>query len=171
MADEGFLRRWSRLKAGEEAAPAPVDAAAPAEIAAPVEVAPEELPPPPTLADAAALQHDSDFSAFVASNVDAAVRRLAMKKLFSDPHFHGHDGLDIYMGDYTIPSPVSADMFEQLAHSKSVFRKLDDAIEQLDAALVPDASQSIAHAEEAASAPPAESEVQPPAAPPDQEVA
>lgn len=146
MANEGFLSRWARLKARPELAepvapvavtpvvpPAPALAPAPAPmVAEAAPIAAVELPPP-TLADAAALTADADFSTFVAKNVDAAVRRLAMKKLFADPHFQGHDGLDIYMGDYNLPSPVSADMLAQMTHNKNIFASLDKAIEQVDA--------------------------------------
>ena len=108
MPNEGFLQRWSRLKAEPAApeAPAPVAAAPVAE--APLASAPDEAPALPTLADAAALDAGSDYSAFVGRGVDSAVRRLAMKKLFADPHFNLIDGLDIYMGDYNLPDPVSA---------------------------------------------------------------
>jgi hypothetical protein len=128
VSEDGFLRRWSRLKRGEELSAAPVSVPLAAPVPAFVDVPAAEAPPPPTLADAAALHSGSDFSAFVGRNVDAAVRRLAMKKLFADAHFKGHDGLDIYMGDYNLPSPVSADMFEQLAHSKRMFGKLGEAL-------------------------------------------
>ena len=115
MADEGFLQRWSRLKTQGEAPPAGV--------AVPVEAADTKgnvLPAPaPTLEDVAALTHDSDYSGFLGSGVDTAVRRLAMKKLFSDPHFNVVDGLDIYMGDYNKPDPVSPAMLAALQHAQS----------------------------------------------------
>lgn len=141
MSEEGFLRRWSRLKTAPESAPAapPASAPAPAPMpAAPVLAEPpvpvEELAPPPTMADALALTPDADFSAFVARNVDAAVRRLALKTLFADPHFHGHDGLDTYMADFNVASPLAPGMLDQLAHSRSVFGKFDAALEELVAA-------------------------------------
>jgi hypothetical protein len=130
VSDDGFLRRWSRLKRGGEVEveAEPVFVPDCAHLPVVVDAPAVDAPPPPTLEDAAALHSGSDFSAFVGRNVDAAVRRLAMKKLFADAHFQGHDGLDIYMGDYNLPSPVSADMFEQLAHSKRMFGKLDEAL-------------------------------------------
>ena len=147
MSDEGFLRRWARLKAQPEEAVEAVVAPAVAPAVAPVKVTPAVAPAVPdvpsaelaplapadvpllTIADAAALTADSDFSGFVAKNVDAVVRRLAMKKLFADPHFHGHDGLDIYMGDYTLPSPVSAEMLAEMSHNKNLFARLDEVID------------------------------------------
>jgi len=112
---EGFLRRWSRLKATGEPEPAVPDPvpAAPANSAEPA--------PLPTLADVAQLGADADFSRFVAPDVDSAVRRLALKKLFADPHFNAIDGLDIYMGDFTKADPIPAAMMAALQHARSVF--------------------------------------------------
>ncbi|WP_366925999.1 DUF3306 domain-containing protein [Acidovorax sp. 16-64-162] len=124
MAD-GFLGRWSQRKRDvregkplQEPAPAPVPlepAAAPGSRpqavnaqAAPVpatSAAAAAEPPPPTLADAQALTSDSDFKPFVARGVAPEVRNAAMKKLFADPHYNVMDGLDIYIGDYSIPDP------------------------------------------------------------------
>ncbi len=121
--DDGFFSRWSRRKqavrAGqplppepvEPVAEAPVPAAAPAPAvasAAPVE---REAPPAPTLDDVARLTPEADFSRFVAPDVSSEVRNAAVKKLFADPRFNVMDGLDTYIDDYSIPSPLSkADM-------------------------------------------------------------
>jgi hypothetical protein len=165
MSNEGFLQRWSRLKteppAPEPAAPLPVTVTAPPPDAPQLEV------PPPTLADAAALGADSDYSAFVARGVDSAVRRLAMKKLFADPHFNVIDRLDIYMNDYNLPSPVSPAMLASLSHARSVFGRIEEALE-LDTADA-DAGAADAAPAVAAEAPPAEEAHALP--PPDQEVA
>jgi Protein of unknown function (DUF3306) len=113
---EGFLRRWARLKSTgepEALAPEPPTAPAPAVVA--------ERTPMPTLADVARLGADADFSRFVAPEVDAAVRRLALKKLFADPHFNAIDGLDIYMSDFTRADPIPAAMMAALQHARSVF--------------------------------------------------
>ena len=139
MTGDGFLRRWSRLKAsgGEaEAAerpvsppvPAPPAPAPPAPVPTPVAARAEALPesrPLPTLEDAARLTPDADFSSFVAKDVDKSVQRLALKKLFADPHFHVMDGLDMYMDDYNKPSPVSAAMLAALDHARSALRYPD----------------------------------------------
>jgi hypothetical protein len=93
---------------------APVDAAA----------EPPATRPQPTMDDVATLDADSDFSAFVARGVDQAVRRGALKKLFADPHFNTMDGLDVYIDDYTKPSPMSEAMLASLKHAKSVFMKM-----------------------------------------------
>lgn len=144
MLNESFLQRWSRLKAAPEA-PAPAAHALPTAGAARAEadIEPETDPatPLPTLADAAMLDAGSDYSAFVARGVDADVRRLAMKKLFADPHFNRIDGLDIYMGDYTVASPVSPAMLASLSHARSVFARIN---ELLDPAAAADAASSLA---------------------------
>jgi hypothetical protein len=136
MPNEGFLQRWSRLKADPAAAEPPVVSApvvsdlAPAP-PAPLAEAPAAEVPLPTLADAAQLNADSDYSAFVARGVDSSVRRLALKKLFADPHFNLGDGLDIYMGDYNLPSPVSDEMLASLDHAKNLFVRVEEAVEAL----------------------------------------
>jgi hypothetical protein len=147
MSEEGFLRRWARRKTeiqeGRALAPAPepepqaapqstpepaVSALAesrPGEAAAAPASAPAQAPAPalPTMEDVALLDADSDFSSFVARGVDQAVRRGALKKLFADPHFKLMDKLDVYIDDYTKPSPVSEAMLASLAHAKSVFMR------------------------------------------------
>ncbi|SNS10375.1 Protein of unknown function [Noviherbaspirillum humi] len=120
MAAESFFQKWSRRKAeareAEQASPAETQAAPPA---------PTEPLPAPTLDDVAALTPESDFSRFVARDVDEGVRRSAMKKLFTDPHFNVMDGLDIYIDDYTKSDPIPAAMLAGLLHAKSVLNPLD----------------------------------------------
>lgn len=115
-APENFFRRWARRKAESDSAPH----VAPAK-SLPVARSPGELKlsAPPTLADVGILGPDANYSGFIASGLDRTVHRAAMKKLFSDPHFNRMDGLDIYIDDYTKPSPVSAAMLACLAHAKS----------------------------------------------------
>ena len=128
-APDGFLSRWSRRKeqarSGVAEAPealpvAPEPADAP--VAARAEPAPpQELPaaaPLPTLADVAQLTRESDYSRFVAGGVDEGVKRAAMKKLFTDPHFNVMDGLDTYIDDYGIPDPLPPGMLQQMAQSR-----------------------------------------------------
>lgn len=140
MADaDGFLARWSRRKAGaREAAPLP-EPALPVEAAAavtapapqpplerPAEPAP--APPPPTMAEAQALTPTSDFSRFVARDVDGPVRNAALKNLFSDPHFNVMDGLDTYIDDYGIPDPLPPGMLEKMVQGQflGLFKSPDE---------------------------------------------
>jgi hypothetical protein len=95
-----FLRRWSRLKRQAAISPEPPAPAA-------------ELPPLETLS------MDSDFGAFMRGKVEEKVRRAALKKLFSDPHFNVMDGLDIYVGDYSQEDPIPQAMLEQLEHARA----------------------------------------------------
>jgi hypothetical protein len=76
--------------------------------------------PPPTLDDVAGLNPDSDFSAFVRRDVAPAVKNAAMKKLFADPHFNVMDGLDIYIDDYSIPSPLSEQDLKKMVAAQFV---------------------------------------------------
>lgn len=145
MSEEGFFRRWARLKStGPEDEPATAHATAPqpaTAAATPVQHgAPALRPDPsaagqpqaqaktlPTLEDAARLTPDADFSAFVGKGVDKSVQRLALKTLFADPHFNLIDGLDVYMNDYNKASPLTPVMLASLQHAQGlVARLLDD---------------------------------------------
>ncbi|MBA4213097.1 MAG: DUF3306 domain-containing protein [Polaromonas sp.] len=138
--DDNFFSRWSRRKVqvrtGEPLppepppAPAPVVVAVPAAVVAPaapvapVAAQPPEPPPALTLDDVARLTPESDYSAFVARSVSPDVRNAAVKKLFTDPHYNIMDGLDIYIDDYSQPSPLSmADMAKMVG---AQFLKLVD---------------------------------------------
>jgi len=138
--DDNFFSRWSRRKvqvrSGESLPPEPVApppkvAAVPVAVVAtptvaeptPAEKA-EEAPPTLTLDDVAKLTPESDFSSFVARGVPANVRNAAVKKLFADPHFNVMDGLDIYIDDYSKPSPLSATEMAKMVGAQ--FLKLVD---------------------------------------------
>jgi hypothetical protein len=132
VSEEGFLRRWARRKAESrtDVAPLPEPVAPVADYPSPIVPPPVAAPEParlPTMDDVAQLTSESDFSAFVARGVDAAVRRTALKKLFADPHFNAMDGLDVYIDDYTKPSPVTEAMLASLEHAKRVFHSVVDA--------------------------------------------
>jgi hypothetical protein len=166
MPEEGFLRRWARVKAsgGEAVAEAPRPAAPAAPAAPPAVIEPARQPalagepvqPAPTLEDAARLTPTSDFSAFVSQGVDKDVRRLALKKLFADPHFNVMDRLDMYMDDYNKPDPVSATMLAALEHARGVLRRPEEVqaeLARLAARDAPAAAPAQALAEEPAEEP------------------
>jgi hypothetical protein len=92
---EPFLARWSRLKK-EEKLPATEEKPAPA------------LPPVEKLTP------ESDFSGFMNPKVEDALRRVALKKLFSDPHFNLPDPYEAYSGDWTGGEPISEEMLATL---------------------------------------------------------
>ncbi len=123
MPDEtGFLSRWSRRKAQakdgtavpEEVPPAPVLPAVTADATA----APVPSEPAPTLADVHALTRESDYSRFVAGDVETRVKNAALKKLFNDPHFNVMDGLDTYIDDYGLPDPLPQALLRQMAQTQ-----------------------------------------------------
>ena len=120
---EGFLRRWARLKEASRqgvdaeaaaglvpeekpAAPAPVEAAEPPEPQAPL--GDEDMPPLESLGE------DSDYSAFMSPGVSPDLRQKALRQLFRSPKFNITDGLDDYCEDFTKWRPlgdiVTADM-------------------------------------------------------------
>jgi Protein of unknown function (DUF3306) len=137
--DSNFFSRWSRRKVqvrtGEQlpaeppvkpAAPVSVVVAPPATVpvAAPQDDTPAEQAPALTLEDVARLTPESDYSAFVARGVSPDVRNAAVKKLFTDPHYNVMDGLDIYIDDYSQPSPLSATEMARMVGAQ--FLKLVD---------------------------------------------
>jgi hypothetical protein len=81
-----------------------------------------EIPPALTLEDAQALTPESDFKPFLAGNVAPEVKNAALKKLFADPHFNVMDGLDTYIDDYSVSTPVPENVLRQMASAK--FMKL-----------------------------------------------
>lgn len=128
-SDDGFLSRWSRRKADvrqgrpleEPQVPAPKTAVVePSKPQAAEAPNPVETQPSPTLAQAAQLTPESDFTAFVARGVTPEVKNAAMKKLFSDPHFNVMDGLDIYIDDYTQPDPLPLAMLRQMTSAQTM---------------------------------------------------
>jgi len=130
--DETFLSRWSRRKhavAREVAAPAGVPATAepgahavPASSTSPAAPA-TETPLPPV----ESLTFESDFTPFLRPGVAADVRQSALRTLLRDPRFNVMDGLDVYIDDYTKPSPVTEAMLASLEHAKQVFHSAVDA--------------------------------------------
>ena len=65
------------------------------------------------------LTPQSDFTPFMAPEVDAQTRSQALKALFADPHFNTMDMMDVYVDDYSKPDPLPAswlEKLEQLSH-------------------------------------------------------
>jgi len=121
MTDDGdFLRRWSRRKAASEAGTAgPLADAVPAkagiQVAEPTKTPPAQLAQAPKpLPPVESLTPDSDFTPFMQPGVDPAVKREALRTLVRDPRFNVMDGLDIYIGDYSIPDPIPPEWLGQL---------------------------------------------------------
>ena len=100
---EAFLSRWSRLKK---------------EPAEPVEKKDEQ--PAPALPPVDKLTPESDFSGFMHPKVEDALRRVALKKLFSDPHFNVPDPYEAYSGDWTGGEPIPDEMLAALNQAKQL---------------------------------------------------
>jgi hypothetical protein len=83
-----------------------------------------ELPPIESLGE------DSDYSAFLASDVPADLQRTALRKLFQSPKFNVRDGLDDYDLDFSSPEPlgdiVTAEMRHRLRVELERLAGLDD---------------------------------------------
>ena len=103
MADEKepFLARWSRLKRE-----------------APAEKKPEA--PAPTVPPVESLTPESDFAAFMNPKVKEELRRLALKKLFSDPHFKLPDPFEPYSRDWNDVEALSPELLATLNQARSV---------------------------------------------------
>lgn len=98
---EPFLARWSRLK---REAPAEKKDDSPAPMVPPVDT----------------LTPDSDFAAFMNPKVKDELRRLALKKLFSDPHFNVPDPFEPFSGDWTVGEPIPEEMLATLNQARRV---------------------------------------------------
>jgi hypothetical protein len=99
---EDFLRRWARLKREKIVEDKKQPAAAPV------------LPPIDKMTP------DSDFTAFMQPKVEDALRRAALKKLFSDPRFNIPDPFEAYSGDWTGGEPISAEMLATLNQARTL---------------------------------------------------
>jgi Protein of unknown function (DUF3306) len=140
---EPFLSRWARRKEEARLQPQePVrDKAGDAESPAPALPPIDELTP------------ESDFRAFLHPKVDESVRRAALKKLFTDPHFNVMDGLDTYIDDYSKTEPIPAAMMAGLRQAQNILQwaKEDEEKRARDKLIEESPPQSL----EAPAAPPA----------------
>jgi uncharacterized protein DUF3306 len=122
--EETFLGRWSRLKR-EEKLPEKKD-----ETPAPV------LPPVDTLTP------ESDFTGFMHPKVEDALRRTALKKLFSDPHFNVPDPYEAYSGDWTGGEAISEEMLATLNQARTLLFDKEEKKTDEDAKLAEDKTEA-----------------------------
>ena len=121
---EKFLDRWSRLKREAEKLPEK-----------------KEEAPPPALPPVDELTPESDFSGFMHPKVEDALRRVALKKLFRDPHFNVPDPFEAYSGDWTGGEPISEEMLATLNQARTLLFDKDKKGEaQENAADAPEAT-------------------------------
>jgi hypothetical protein len=141
---EDFVSRWSRRKiearkteekpaepeASSEPVPAAPVVASTVAGAAPTDAsAPRELPPLESLKGLA-----SEYTEFLKPGVDENLRRSALKKLFSDPHFENFERFEAYCEDFTQGEPIPLAMLKTLEHAKGL---LFDDEEKKDAQAAP----------------------------------
>ena len=107
---ENFLGRWSRLKKEQDRLDAEQSVPQKAEAAD----QPPELPPLDKLTP------ESEFSGFMHPKVADALRRQALKKLFSDPHFNIPDPYEAYSGDWTVGEPIPDEMMATLNQARTL---------------------------------------------------
>jgi hypothetical protein len=163
--EESFLGRWSRLKAqsreleaSQAVAPEESDGdAAPAVVDEPS----ADVPPPAVeLPDLDLLDQDSDYSAFLTPGVDSALRKRALRKLFSSPKFNVFDGLDTYRDDFTSFPPLGEVVTADMRHH------LERIAKEIAARTEEDAAAAAPPAAEASAEPVADSQERPAALPP-----
>ena len=121
---EAFLSRWSRLKQGqarEVTQPAVPAASDDKETQAPALPPVDELTP------------ESDFAPFMHPKVGEAVRRVALKKLFSDPRFNVPDPYEAYSGDWTGGDPISEELLKTLNQARTVLFREEEEQAKKDA--------------------------------------
>lgn len=148
-----FLSRWSRRKLeAKEAKPPPAAPVAPLAADSPVSegtaaetptaaapgAAPAQLPSVDSLQGVA-----SEYKDFLKPGVDETLKRAALKKLFSDPHFSfaSMDKLDIYIDDYSVEDPIPEALLRSLNQSKSLF--LFEEKKPQDGGVTPVASSAV----------------------------
>lgn len=129
-----FLVRWSRRKranAAGEPLPEPV-------VAKPVPAIDgtrEDVP----LADPVLLNFADDFTPYLKARVAPALKKAALKKLFSDPSFNETDGLDVYLEDFNLVPDLPAADLALLEHARAILRP-DRGAETDDTAVAASAS-------------------------------
>jgi hypothetical protein len=89
-------------------------------------------PAPIELPDLDSLGPDSDYSAFLAPDVDSSLRRAALRKLFRSPKFNVCDGLDDYCEDFSkfAPMPVGMLTADMRHHAERAAKELLSAGKQ-----------------------------------------
>jgi hypothetical protein len=122
---EAFLSRWSRRKQEQAREASAAETRAPAE---------EKDPPAPPLPPVDKLTAESDFAPFMHPKVGDAVRRVALKKLFSDPHFNAPDLYEAYSGDWTGGDPISEELLKTLNQARTVLFREEEAAKEQEAA-------------------------------------
>jgi hypothetical protein len=146
---EGFASRWARLKrerAAGVADPSPmaenstdqalnVPTAQTAGTASDADAVVQALPPVETLTP------ESDYAAFMQPKVPDALKRQALKQLFRDPHFNQMDGLDVYIDDYSVSTPIPEDWYDAIPSWQAILNPKEAVITSKGYAVEPDSEE------------------------------
>jgi hypothetical protein len=124
---EAFLHRWSRRKhAAEQEKPAVVDDK-----------------PAPLLPPLDKLTPESDYTGFMHPKVEDALRRVALKKLFKDPHFNTPDPFEPFSGDWTAGETISDEMLKTLNQARTHLFAEDDKKKQDEARVEAEKTETV----------------------------
>lgn len=144
------LERWSRAKRGLPVDDEPPLDSADTNLANAEQMLTEEIDEPPatergtdaptsppesgsldhTLPDPDTLEAGSDFSAFMSPGVSGALRRKALRRLWSTGDYNVRDGLNDYDQDFKAQlKPMAAEMADNV---RQWTRKLEDVMEESD---------------------------------------
>ena len=141
-AVDKFLSRWSRRKiqarggvgapdGGADGEPGPASPPVASPPATPASGAGENAAPTSQGAQLPPIEElhglASEYRDFLRPDVDEALRRTALKKLFQDPHFNIMDGLDTYIDDYTKADPIPEAMLRGLNQARGLLFDREDA--------------------------------------------
>jgi hypothetical protein len=159
--EEPFFSRWARLKKESreavpavkadvpelpaECAPEPGDDADSQAMAAP-EVTQRPAEEPPELPPLESLTAESDFGAFMHPGVDSALRRAALRKMFSNPIYAVVDELDPFRADFAAFTPLGSTITSDMKfHAERLLREqLEKAAEsaESDGTAVPETGET-----------------------------
>lgn len=157
---EGFASRWARVKrerAAGVADPSPiaenstdqalnVPTAQTEGNASDADAVVQALPPVETLTP------ESDYAAFMQPKVPDALKRQALKQLFRDPHFNQMDGLDVYIDDYSVSTPIPQEWYQDMPSWQAILNPKEAVITSKGYAVEPDSEEGKAILEERARA-------------------
>lgn len=135
----GRLQSDSQRLAGLQPADPSAKSLANNAVASPI----EDLPLP-TEADLEQVRQGGDVKAFLSQKVSTDLKNKAFKALFSRPEFNQMDGLDIYIDDYSVFTPMTAEDIGKMSMSKQLLSRpdLEEKIQDLVALRSPDESNT-----------------------------
>lgn len=64
-----------------------------------------------------------DLSALFRPDVSRDARQQALRGLFMTAHYREMDGLDVYVGDYSKPELLTAEVLEKIDHARALLNR------------------------------------------------